>query len=54
MTEKEMLYALYRMTEANVKTGALIDNYIKEHQVDLDEETKKLLNQCTNVALAKD
>ena len=54
MTEKEFLYALYRMVEANQKTGVLIENYIKEHQIELDEETKKLLNQCTNEALAKD
>lgn len=54
MTDEEMLRALYATTKASVKTGILIENYIKEHKIELDEETKKLLNQCTNEALAKD
>lgn len=54
MTEKEFLYALYRMVEANNKVGVLIENYIEEHQIVLDDETQKLLNQCTNEALARD
>lgn len=53
MTEKEFLFALYKMVETNQKTGTLIENYIKEHKIELDEETKKLLNECTNEALAK-
>lgn len=54
MTEKEFLYAFYKMVEVNKKTGVLIENYIKEHRIELDEETKKLLNECTAEALAKD
>lgn len=54
MTEEEMLRALYAMVKANQKTGVLIKNYIEEHHIELDEETKKLLHQCTNEALAKD
>lgn len=54
MTDEEMLKALYAMTKANVKTGILIKNYIEEHKIELDEETQKLINQCTNEALARD
>lgn len=54
MTDKEFLFALYRMVEENQKTGILIENYIKEHKIELNEETKKLLDQCTNEALARD
>lgn len=54
MKEKEFLFALYKMVETNQKTGILIENYIKEHKIELDEETKKLINQCTNEALARD
>lgn len=54
MTEKEFLFALYKKLETNQKTGVLIENYIKEHIIELDEETKKLINECTNEALAKD
>lgn len=54
MNDEEFLFALYKMTETNQKTGVLIENYIKEHQIELDEETIKLLHKCTNEALAKD
>ena len=54
MNEKEFLFALYKKVETNTKTGTLIKNYIEEHQIELDEETKKLINQCTNEALARD
>lgn len=51
--EKESLRALYSMVKANQKTGVLIENYIKDHQIELDEETKRLLHQCTNEALTR-
>lgn len=54
MTDEEMLRVLYAMVKADQKVGVLIENYIKEHQIELDEETKKLLNECTNEALARD
>lgn len=54
MVEKEFLFALFKAVEANNKVGVLIDNYIKEHPVAFDDETRKLLNDCTNEALARD
>lgn len=53
MMEKESLRALYSMVKANQKNGVLIENYIKYHQIEVDEVTKRLLHQCTDEALAR-
>lgn len=52
--ENDSLFALFKAVEANRKAGVLIENYIEEHQVVLDDDTRKLLNDCLNEALARD